>query len=304
MIFARRVYGRDFNKRAVESLIYSGALDGLGLNRRQMIYMLPSVVSGLDSDKSRNITGQIGFFDEGSQFAPSAQPKAPELEELPYDELLKNEKEYTGMYLSGHPMKEFEPVARAVRADRIADILEAGDSFSRYKDNSEVKLLGLVSKIDRKSNKNNQTMCFVQLEDMTGTAECIVFSKLFSQCAQYLQTGNVILVHGRLSLREDREPSVIVGSIEPCPKKAAVTAKKQETKKQRRGIFVRVKSKTDPRLRKLDLLCEIFSDGAFPLYLFDEESGKYECYAQVMPNGPLEDELRYIFGSENVAVRE
>ncbi|MCM1363562.1 MAG: DNA polymerase III subunit alpha [Faecalibacterium sp.] len=299
--FCKRVYGKDFNKRAVESLIKCGALDSLGLNRRQMIYMLPIITSQLDSDKSRNVIGQIGFFDEGSQFSQMNEPAAPSMEEMPYNELLAFEKEITGLYLSGHPMKEYEYVAEAVKADKISDILLLKENFGSYKDNDRVKIFGMISRIERKTTKSNSMMCFVDIEDMSGTIECIVFSRLYSDNVMLLQQGNIVLVRGRLSLREDKAPSIVAESIEPNPKNT-VTKSVEQKKKQRNGIFIRIPSKKDSRMDKFKTLISIF-EGSFPVYIFDEENKKYEYFASTELNNPLVNECIYIFGKENVAVR-
>ena len=112
-----------------------------------------------------------------------------------------------------------------------------------------------------------------------------------------------MLIRGRLSLREDREPSVVCESVEPNPKNV-VSEEKPPQKRQRQGIFIRVPSKSDPRLQKLDALKAIFSDTAnVPVYLFDSESGKYMNGGLISVNKPLIKELEWIFGKENVAVR-
>lgn len=299
--FCKRTQGRDFNKRAVESLIKCGALDSLGLNRRQMLYMLPIVVSQLETDRSSNIAGQIGFFDEGSQFALSNEPEAPEMSEMPYNELLNFEKEITGMYLSGHPMKEYEYVSDYIKADKISELILSGEGGGNYKDNSNVKILGLVLKTDRKVTKNGSTMCFAQVEDLTGTIECIVFSKLYAEKAVLLQPGNIIRIDGKLSFREDKAPNIICESIEANPKNIA--PKNSVQKKQRNGIFVRVSSADDQRLHKLELLMSIF-EGDFPVYIFDSVGAKYKCIGFCEYNEPLVNECELIFGKENVALRK
>ncbi|MGN1418490.1 MAG: OB-fold nucleic acid binding domain-containing protein, partial [Acutalibacteraceae bacterium] len=298
--FCKRVHGKDFNKRAVESLIKCGALDHLGLNRRQMIYMLPIIVSQIDNDKSRNIVGQIGFFDEGSQFAGSNEPTAPNMEEMPYNELLRYEKEITGLYLSGHPMKEYEYISKYIKAENISDLLSSGEEYGKYGDNTEVTIFGMITRIERKTTKNGASMCFLDIEDMTGTIECIVFSKLYAEKALLIQSGNIIKINGRLSLREDRQPSVVCESIEPNPKNIIPQSSQ---KKQREGIFIRVTSASDPRLKKLKTLLSIF-DGHFPVYIFDSETSKYQPFAYTEYNEPLINECIHIFSKENVAVRK
>lgn len=300
--FCKRVYSKEFNRRAVESLIKCGALDGLGLNRNQMIHMLPSIIADLDADKNKNVVGQIGFFDEDSGFSYSNEFAAPDIEELPYNELLSLEKQITGLYISGHPMDEYKDIAAKVKADVIADVLEADSSFgSKYKDNSRVKLYGIISKVEKKSTKNNSTMCFVILEDLSASIECIVFSRQYAERVHLLQAGNIVLINGRLSLREDREPSVVCETIEPNPKNILKNDVKPE-KKQRKGIFLRVEGATCPCMGKIRTLTDIF-EGDFPVYIFYKDTGKYERIGFVRMNTPMCNEFKEIIGEENVVVR-
>ncbi len=304
--FCKRVYGgKDFNKRAVESLIKCGAVDGLDINRRQMLYMLPIIISELDADKNRNVIGQIGFFDEGSAFSELNDMTAPDLEEMPKNELLRFEKEITGLYISGHPMEEYKDLAQKINADVISRIIESDGSFdSEFKDNSQVKILGIISKLEKKTTKNNSTMCFVQLEDMSASIECIVFSKLFADRAMLLQPGNIVLIRGRLSLREDREPSVICETIEPNPSNIYKdTEKNNPQKKQRSGIFVRLSSTDNKKIRKIELLKDIFQ-GTFPVYCYYTDSKVYKPMGYIELNDAVLQELKVICGEDNVVLRK
>ena len=300
--FCKRVYSKEFNKRAVESLIKCGALDGLDLNRRQMLYMLPVIVSELDADKNRNVAGQIGFFDEGSQFSDMNDIKAPDFDELPRKELLAFEKEITGLYISGHPMDEFKEVSEKIKADVISEIVETDGSFgSRYKDNCRVKIYGIISRIEKKTTKNNSVMCFVTLEDISASVECIVFSKLYADRVTQLQAGNVIVVSGRLSLREEKEPTVICETIEPNP----YNILKHDTvaKKQRKGVFLRLESRSSVSKEKLD---EIFryNAGTTDLYYYYSDTKKYEHVGEISFDEALSERLSEILGKENVVVRK
>ena len=304
--FCKRTYGKEFNKRAVESLIKSGALDNLGLNRRQMISMLPLIISALDGERSRNIVGQIGFFDDGSQFAHSNEPKAPELEEMPYNELLTKEKEVLGIYLSGHPMKEYENISLMLNADKISDIISSDGVNSKYKDNTDVTVYGMISRIERKTTKNGSTMCFVDIEDLSGTIECIMFSNLYAERAILVQEGNIVLIRGRVSIREDRAPSVVCRFVDPNPKNA-LNAKhaalvKPEQKKKRQGIFIRVNDMECEAFDKLKLLPEIV-EGNFPLYIFEVKSGKYNHFGYTENSASVIKELKGLFGKKNVVLQ-
>ncbi len=298
--FCKRVHSKEFNKRAVESLIKCGALDGLGMNRRQMLYMLPIIASDLDADKYRNVAGQIGFFDEGSAFSSESDFHAPDIPEMDLKDVLAFEKEIIGLYISGHPMDEYADIARKIKADRIADLIDTTSDFgSAYRDNASVKIYGLITRVEKKTTKNNSTMCFLTLEDLSADIECIVFSKQYAERVQLLQAGNIVLIRGRLSLREEREPSVICESIEPNPKN---TVKEPVEKKRRKGIFLKLPSRNYNGKNKVDALISIF-DGNFPVYGYYSDESKYELIGYVFQNEPMIKEFDEILGSENVVVR-
>ena len=300
--FCKRVYSKEFNRRAVESLIKSGALDGLDMNRRQMLHMLPKIITDLDADKNKNVIGQIGFFDADSGFSFAADFTAPEMDEMPMSELLAYEKEITGLYISGHPMDQYRDIAEKIKADNIAEILESEGEFgSRYKDNCKVRIYGIISKIEKRTTKSNSTMCFVTIEDISSSIECIVFSRQYADRMQYLQAGNIILIDGRLSMREDKEPTVVCEIIEPNPKNLFKDDPKPQ-KKQRNGLFIKLSSKECMQMQKIDTLLDIFS-GAFPVYAYYADEGKYVRIGAVNLNNPLIKEFKLLLGDENVVVR-
>ena len=303
--FCRRTFGKEFNKRAVESLILCGALDGLDLNRKEMLYLLPIAVDHLEEERSHNISGQIGFFDEGSVFAAQDAPKPLKLEEFPYEQMLADEKAITGLYLSGHPMQPYTDLAATVGADRIGDLLTEDEApTARYRDGARVKLFGVVTGVGKKTTKTGATMAFVQLEDLTGSVECLVFPRLYADRQQLLQNGTLLLIEGRISRREDQPPSVLCDRVDANPKNTVAPAAQQQGEKQggRKGVFLRVESRSDPRLAKLKTLCEIF-EGAFPLYVFYADEKKYAHFATIAAHPPVLDELRYLFGNDDVVVR-
>ena len=302
--FCKRVHGKEFNKRAVESLIKCGALDGLDMNRKQMLLALPKIISAIDEDKNRNIVGQIGFFDDDSAFGSTDVIEVSETEEFSFNELLRMEKEITGLYISGHPMDEYKELSARVNADRIVDILESDGSFrSKYKDNGNVKLLGIISRLEKKTTKNNTTMCFVELEDLTAGIECLVFSKLFADRANLLQMGNIVMIRGRLSLREDKEPTVVCESIEPNPVNIYKSNPDDKQVKQRKGLFLRLESENSTATRKIELLTEIF-DGTFPVYCYYNDTKEYKRTGLIDINGAVLEELNNILGEKNVVLRK
>ncbi|MCQ2463104.1 MAG: DNA polymerase III subunit alpha, partial [Clostridia bacterium] len=306
--FCKRVYGKEFNRRAAESLIKSGACDSLGLNRHQMLYMLPSVLSQLDGDRSRNVEGQIGLF-ELSGTAEESGPEAPALPEYDRKELLSMEKDITGLYLSGHPMAEYKPVYEKTGAANIAQLLSSDGSFnSPYRDNQKVVIFGIITSVTKKTTKNDTMMGFINVEDMYATIECIVFPKLFADSILMLNEGTVVLIRGRVSLREDRPTGIVCDSIEPNPANAQSVQNKAEqpAKKTRKGLFIKVPGRDYPQKRKIENLISIF-DGNFPVYMYYDDEKKYEqrpVREWVMPNSAMIFEMKKLLGQENVVLRE
>lgn len=217
--FLKRVHGRNFNRKAAESLIKCGALDSLGLNRRQMLVMLPEIISEFDSDRRKNVEGQLGFFDMGNDDLSSSLsgPEFPDLPELAKTDLLIYEKETTGLYISGHPMQDYQDASKRVGSAKICELLEASeDGTTKYRDNSLVRLLAMVSDIKVKVTKSNTTMANALVEDVTGAMELTVFPKTYAGYSSILKENEVYIIEGRLSVNADEKPQLICVSMEVC----------------------------------------------------------------------------------------
>lgn len=295
--FCKRVYSREFNRRAVENLIKCGACDGLDLNRRQMLYMLPVIIDDLDADKNKNVVGQIGFFDEDSDFSFRNEIVAPDLKELDSKEMLAFEKEITGLYISGHPMDEYTKIYDRLKCDKISEIVESQNSFSsRYRDNSTVRILGIVTRVQKKVTKNNSTMCFIGIEDIGADIECIVFSKLYADKIHLLKAGSIVLIRGRLSIREDREPSVICEEIEADPKNLY----KDELQNQRK-ICISVDKNDAVIIRKAEILFNLFP-GTIPVYFCYNNGEEKNIAGHISLTDKVSDELKFIFGEKNISM--
>ena len=292
--FCKRVYGKNFNRRAVESLVYSGALDGLGLNRRQMLMMLPAILSELEADRNTIMSGQISLFGMLGEEADHG-PDVPQVEELPADEKLMREKEVIGFYVSGHPMAGYAQLAQSLGCAKIFDLTEG----EGYADNEKLTVLGMIASVKKKVTKSNAEMAFVTLEDTSGSIEALLFPKTVAQTMPLLQTGNVVLLSGRLSLREDKEPTIVCESIEPCPKDS-----QKQQKKVKHGLFLRVDAKNSEKQKRALNLLQIFDEGNTPARFYYNDTKEYSKQAVgVDVNEPLLNELRRLLGAENVVLQ-
>ena len=311
--FCSRLQTQHFNRRAVESLIRSGALDSLGANRRQMLQALPVLVANLEEHRKKTMYGQVGFFDLGGDDSFGMDFEMPDVEEFPKAELLKMEKEMTGLYLSGHPLDKYEDIVMQRGYARIGELLEAEHSgFSGYKDNDRVTLCGIITRITIKQTRGGQNMAFVTVEDMTGSMEIIVFPKVLEECSDRISASAVITVSGTLSVEEEKEPKVLANEVSGAPDQTAHPASESgraektavQNKNKHPGLFLRFSSRKDARIEKARIITSIF-DGSFPLYFYYMDEKHYELQKPsqfVLPNDTMLAELKRILGEDNVAL--
>lgn len=314
---------REFNRRALESLVRSGALDGLGANRRQMLESIDAFLGMLEEENRRNLSGQMGFFDSPED-AEYSEPSLPDLPEYPYAELLAMEKETAGLYMSGHPLQPYADMYSSLRAARIDEILASAEDEGRgdYKDGESVTLLGMISAVRQKTTRSNTTMAYVTLEDLYGSMELLVFPRVLSASLSQLQAGKVLLVRGRLSMREDEEPKLLADSFSPAPEPGGAlplpgtgernvasgkSPQPEPAKKSAHpGLYLRVSSQNGADYKRACLVTGIF-DGPAPLYFRFRDTGKLlraPASMAVWPNEVMLRELRSLLGEENVALVE
>lgn len=296
--FIKRVYSRSFNRKAAENLIKCGALDGLGLNRRQMLNVLPDIMAELDADRRQNVEGQIGLFDIGMTDSSTnllSEPVVPDLQEFSRLDLLIYEKETTGIYISGHPMEQYREYARKIKSARISDILAvSGDGSSFYSDGDTVRLLCMISGIKIKLTKSNTTMANAVAEDLTGSIELTVFPKTYLEYSGFLRENEVLIVDARISAEDDEKPSLICMRLTPVGRK-------------KHGLFLRFSSEDDSE--KVDSVKSLISKantGDTPLYFYFSDSGKYKIlndFSSVNASEEMISSLREILGDKNVILQ-
>lgn len=309
--FCKRTYGKDFNKRAVEGLIKSGALDGLGLNRREMLTNLPLIVENIERDKRNNVDGQLGLFDLSGVASGGNEPQCKHCDEFPALELLSMEKEMTGLYLTGHPMVQYATLSKKLHSDSVLEMVNTEENVSgKYTDNSPVRVLGIITSIKKKVTKSDSTMAFLGFEDVHAAIEVIVFPKLLLKYSELLNVGSVVLLCGRLSLREDEEPKIVMDSVSlPPDENSIVTAdtashnSDKPKKSVRKGLFVRFCTKNCEEVKKSTNLITIF-EGMLPVYYYFDDAKSYERQLfSTTANDPMISELKRINGEKNVVIQ-
>ena len=305
--FCKRMYSKDIQKKAVENLIKGGAFDNMGANRRQMIKVLDNIFESLHTERKNNLEGQIGFFDTMNK-EEEMSIEIPNLEEFPQEELLKMEKEITGLYLSGHPLKEFSKLIMSGNYAKIGDIISIPKEESpKYKDGDRVKILAIISDVKLKTSKNNNTFAYVSIEDMYGAMEMMVFSSVLEKSSFLLMAGNIVEIHARISVREDEETKLICEEIVSAPSLSETKIDVEKNKPVKNpGLYIRVKNENCFEYERALLLLSIF-EGSTPVYIFLEDEKKLILAPRklwISKNDVLIRELKNKIGDRNVAVKE
>ncbi len=329
--FCSRLYSKGMNSRALESLIKCGALDNLGANRRQMLTVSKAVMEDIEYERRRNMDGQMSLFESSSEAYESAGVRMPDLEEFSLTDLLAMEKDMAGMYLSGHPLSEYEWYSEKIKADRIGDILTS-EGDNSFLDNQSVRIVSIVSKLRTQITKSNQMMAFVTAEDRSGSIELIVFPKTLTAINALLYPGSVIAVTGTLSVREDEDPKILVNSAQAVKKSAdsrsddniaphgsydsvTVSQKKPAVRdniadtlyniEKAQSLYIKVPSRESQEFEIAKRLIDIF-DGRTPVYFYIENDKKVlrapsDLWVEL--NEVLLNELKNRLGDENIRLK-
>lgn len=209
-----RLYQRGLNKKGIESLIKAGALDCLDGTRREKMAVYEKVVDTVSYNKNNSIRGQINFFELQNVDTKLVEIEYPKLGEFEKDFLLAAEKEMLGIYLSGHPLEEYEEVLSAVTNVSSIDFAYDEDEKRVQVNSDEIYVVGgIVEKISVKLTRNNKRMAFINLEDRIGNIEIIVFPNNFERYRDVLEEGKRLLIIGRASLEEESSAKLIAENM-------------------------------------------------------------------------------------------
>ena len=303
MDFASKIDVSAINKRAVESLIKAGAFDEFKIFRSQLLAIYEKVLDGVGNEKKRNIDGQISLFDSGFEAYNNLKIEYPNIKEFENKHLLIMEKEMTGIYISGHPLQEYDESLETFTNTKISDICKPEETLEsdlveidkafNVKDGDRVVIGGILSEVKKKVTKKNEFMAFVNLEDMEASVECIVFTKSFEKYRHLIEEDSLVIIKGRISIKED-EPKVICEDIQPL------------IKVNKDKIYVLVEDNKEMKKTIEEFKDELYIYlGNTPIYICTKkERKKYLIDRNLWVNGEIEviTYLKNKFGEENVKV--
>ena len=320
MDFCERLYDKDLNRRALESMIQAGAFDSMGFHRSQMLAVYERVVDAVANERRKNVEGQLDLFGMGVENVQDEEIAMPNLPEMGKKELLALEKQTTGLYLSGHPMDAYESLAKRANAAKIraiADDLMPDAEQPKYKDGMYVNLACVVSAVKLKSTKSGSMMAYATVEDMTGMMELVVFPNALQQFGMYLKEDEAVLINGRIDAREDEAPKLIVQSAAPLSEESVSTLESKELAKKPTLTGQQALAKAGQRLylRLPELSGKQFEQvkrflakqpGEIPVVLCLTSGGKPRLAPRSLwcaGNLQLMQNLRFLLGNENVILK-
>jgi len=229
--FCERIADEAVNKKCIESLIKAGAFDEFEQTRSTLLASFENIIDSIQNGKKKGLDGQVSMFDLGSEEEKKQLNEIKyvfeEHEEMQNKELLSLEKEMLGIYISGHPLEKLRTQIEAQSNINTLQLREIDEQMNnqlgtedivqrektKFVDGQQVKYIGIINSIKKKYTKNNKIMAFVTVEDLYGTAEIIVFENAYLKAGRSLVEENIVIIDGRLSIREDDTTTIIANDI-------------------------------------------------------------------------------------------
>ena len=309
--FCERIEGEAVNKKCIESLIKAGAFDNFAETRSTLMASFEDILDTITGSSKKNIQGQVSMFDMGgtteeTEDLEKLKYKYTTLKEYSDQELLSMEKEMLGIYISGHPLEKYrEQIAKQTninsleirQSQELQNINEENsaniENLSRamyLQDGQPVKYAGIITSVKKKYTKNNKIMAFVTVEDLYGSVEIIVFENCYMQCSNELIDENIVLIDGRLSIREDEETKIVAREI------------KKLTEEKRQSLNINITNLSELEKDKLR--------GALKFFTGDKNNMQVEIINgdKISPAGGLYvtkdilEELQELVGAENAKI--
>lgn len=293
--FITRVAQKDVNKKAMENFIKAGAFDSLPGTRKQFMSAYVQIMDHIIKDRKNNMAGQMSLFDlvDDSQ-KEEFDVKLPDVGEYSKEMLLSFEKEVLGVYISGHPLEEWEELWKKGITNTTADfMLKEEDGETVVKDNMSVTIGGMIADKKIKYTKNDKIMAFLTLEDLLGSVEVIVFPKDYEKYHEKLTEDNKVFIKGRVSLEEDKDGKLICERVTPfdeVQRKLWIKFKTRQEYEENVGELYKMLADSDGQ------------DGVV-IYIEDPKSMKQlPPNKNVNANEKLISELMGRFGNENIKI--
>ncbi len=292
--FLERMNGKDMSKRIVESLIKAGALDCFEGNRKQKMVVFEDMMDDINQSRKKTMAGQMSLFDiVPDEVKSDFKVKFPDVSEYSREELLAFEKEVVGLYISGHPLEEYEKKWRKHITRTTKDFLLNEEGETAVKDGDREVIGGIISAVTIKITKTNQVMAFMTVEDLYGAVEVLVFPKMYEKYRHLIEEDRKVFVSGRVTGNDDEDAKLICDTV-------------QDFSEISSELWIQFQNKEEYEKMEGQLMDELKKSKGrdrVVIYLREEKAKKkLGVSCQVQADEQLSEHLKQIFGEKNVAV--
>ncbi len=297
--FCKRMQTREFNKKAMESLIKCGALDSFGFNRKQMMNSYISVFESIEAENKRTMFGQTNLFAMDSSFESPFENSLPYAEEYSQDIILSFEKETIGMFLSGHPIT---PYLDIIKKNKFVTTGQFTEEQNQYQDGDKVSILGVITQIKIKNTKSNRSMARLVLEDLEGSIEVLVFPKILfvyeSSLYEYTMDNerSIVVISGTLDLKDEGSAKIICDTV----------TSPTDYISQEKKLFIRVSSQNSEEYKATQQILSNCSNGSTQVFVRFSDSQmlvKLNSKYDISDSSHSLVTLKNMLGEENVILK-
>ncbi len=288
-----RLSGKEVNKRTIESFIKAGALDSLGGTRKQFMLIYSSIIDTVNEERKNNLSGQMSLFDMAGDtgLRQSLDIKLPDVGEYPEETKLMYEKEVLGVYVTGHPLQEYESVWKKNITAMTTDFIRDEQTGAvKLAEGSRQTIGGMISDINVKHTKNGDTMAIINLEDLVGNTEVIIWPKTYSANRELMENDRKVFIEGRVKVDDERDGQLMADKVVPfelMPKKLFLQYDTMETYESGKEALE-------------DILTD--SHGIDTVVIFIKEGRMQKNIRQKADSSEIIESLIALLGADNVKV--
>ena len=295
--------GDEINKRAVENFIKCGAMDCFGHHRSELLAVYDRMMDAIASTRKKNLEGQIGLFSLLDDEDEAASIPIPKLPEMTKGEMLNLEKETMGIYISGHPMDDYRSLLRNTHVVHIGDLMDEEKSFQ---DDQIVSVAGIVQSVKMKTTRSNSMMAYVTVEDDTAAIEMLAFSNVLNQFGGYIRENSPVVITGRLSIRDEKEPQIVINRARPISDFAGqepepVPERPRENRIHQGTLYLRLPTEDQKIYPKIKAILNMFPGDSGAVIFFEDTRQRRGTRCVIMDS--LVNELKNVLGEANVVLK-
>jgi len=297
--FIQRMGEGELNKRAVENFIKCGAMDCFGYHRSELLAVYDTMMDSIASSRKKNLEGQMGLFAMLQDEDEAAAIPIPKLPEISKADRMLMEKETTGIYLSGHPMDDYRASLRNTHVVAMGKLMEEDNP---YQDDQIISVAGIVQSVKMKTTRNNSMMAYVTVEDDTASIEMLAFSNVLNQYGTLLRENQPVVVTGRVSLRDDKDPQIVINRVRSIEEFSANKHLDEGTTQKQEGtLYLRLDSEAGDMFGKIRAILNMFP-GKRPVVVYFADTKQRRGSTCDLDERMLA-ELEKRLGKENVVVK-